>query len=52
MKKGKYREAYEGIYNNGEYGKSNETIIVPIMLLWPVFQGKMPKPENFSESRT
>jgi hypothetical protein len=36
---------------NGEYGKRNETIIVPLMLLWPVFQGKMPKPENFRESK-
>ena len=36
---------------NGEYGKREEAIIVPMMLLWPVFQGKMPKPENFRESK-
>ncbi len=37
---------------NGEYGKRKETIIVPLMMLWPVFQGRMPEPENFRESRT
>ena len=37
---------------NGEYGKEEETIIVPMMLLWPVFQGEMPKPENFKESKS
>ncbi len=37
---------------NREYGKRKETIIVPLMMLWPVFQGRMPKPENFRESRT
>jgi hypothetical protein len=34
---------------NGEFGKSEGMIIVPLMFLRPVFQGKMPKPENFRE---
>lgn len=34
---------------NGEFGKSEGIIIVPLMFLRPVFQGKMPKPENFRE---
>ena len=36
---------------NGDFGRSDGAIIVPMMLLWPVFQGKMPKPENFRESK-
>ncbi len=36
---------------NGKFGRSGGSIIVPLILLWPVFQGKMPKPENFQESR-
>ena len=34
---------------NGEYG--GNPIIVPMMFLWPVFQGKMPKPVNFKEAK-
>ena len=36
---------------NGEYGRREETIVVPLMMLWPVFQGRMPKPENFRKSK-
>lgn len=35
---------------NGEFGRGEGMIIVPMMFLWPVFQGRMPKPENFGES--
>ena len=35
---------------NGEFGKKGGMIIVPMMFLWPVFQGTMPKPVNFKES--
>ena len=42
------KEAVAFIFN-GDYGKSEGTIIVPMMYLLPVFQGKMPKPENFRE---
>ena len=44
------KEAFAFTFN-GEYGKGEEMIIVPLMMLWPVFQGKMPKPENFRESK-
>ena len=42
------KEAFAFTFN-GEFGKIEGTIIVPMMFLWPVFQGKMPKPENFRE---
>ena len=45
------KEAVAFTFNDG-YGMRNEMILVPIMLLWPVFQGNMPKPENFRESKT
>jgi len=44
------KEAFAFTFN-GEFGKSEGMIIVPLMFLWPVFQGKMPKPENFRESK-
>ena len=44
------KEAFAFTFN-GEYGKGEEMIIVPLMMLWPVFQGKLPKPENFRESK-
>ena len=34
---------------NRDYGKREGMIIVPMMYLLPVFQGKMPKPEGFRE---
>lgn len=42
------KEAFAFTFN-GEYG--GNPIIVPMMFLWPVFQGKMPKPANFKESK-
>lgn len=44
------KEAFAFTFNN-MFGKSEDMIIVPLFALLPVFQGKMPKPENFRESK-
>ncbi len=45
------KEAFAFTFN-GELGKREEMIFVPMMFLWPVFPETMPRPENFRESRS